>query len=122
MLNESFLRLGENEIVFKIPQGVSASSQTESQKSNAELFLCQAGPGGARPLAGRFSLFSGQSGSLEPAALDQDDKLLGGQRRLLERHVSSAEERKQFYHVTAEDRAVYNAAARPRTVFIVCPS
>ena len=39
MLNESFLRLGENEIVFKIPQGVSASSQTESQKSNAELFL-----------------------------------------------------------------------------------
>jgi hypothetical protein len=54
--------------------------------------------------------------------LDQDDKLLGGQRRLLERHVSSAEERKQFYHVTAEDRAVYNAAARPRTVFIVRPS
>jgi hypothetical protein len=41
--------------------------------------------------------------------LDQDDKLLGGQRRLLERHVSSAEERKQFYHVTAEDPAVYNA-------------
>jgi hypothetical protein len=41
--------------------------------------------------------------------LDQDDKLLGGQRRLLERHVISAEERKQFYHVTAEDRAAYNA-------------
>jgi hypothetical protein len=38
-----------------------------------------------------------------------DDHLLAGHRRLLERPIHSAEERRGFYTVTAEDRAVYNS-------------
>jgi hypothetical protein len=44
--------------------------------------------------------------------LDQDDKLLGGQRRLLEPLVRSAEERRGFHHFTAEDRAACNLGRR----------
>ena len=40
--------------------------------------------------------------------LPQDD-LLAGHRRLLERLIRSAEERREFYSVTDHDRAVYNA-------------
>jgi hypothetical protein len=41
--------------------------------------------------------------------LPSDDDRLAGHRRLLERLVRSAEERKEFYSVTDHDRRVYNA-------------
>jgi hypothetical protein len=37
------------------------------------------------------------------------DDLLSGHRRLLERLVRNAQERREFYTVTAEDRAAFNA-------------
>jgi hypothetical protein len=38
-----------------------------------------------------------------------DDVLVAGHRRLLMRLVCSASERREFYHVTAADRATYHA-------------